>query len=91
MKKKLSQKWLVKYDIAQGLKLGPILIIFYVNYTVEKIKESSCNYKLFAIDTIFYLCNYSMKDIEKTLNNGLKILCESLNHNSLINFKKTFL
>lgn len=80
----------MKYGVPQGSKLGPILVIIYINKVVEIFKRLGIDCKLFADDMMVSVCGNNLCDIERKLNCGLKVLSEWLKDNQFkINVKKT--
>jgi ribonuclease P/MRP protein subunit RPP40 len=74
--------------VPQGAVLGPILFILYINDLKDVLQH--CKIKLFADDTLIYICSKDIKEATSKLNNDLNCLFNKINHDKLkINVKKT--
>ena len=85
---KLSSESVISCGVPQGLLLGPLLFIIYVNDLVECVK--SCQVQLYADDTVLYFSNSSISNIELALNSDLENLYRWMCQNKLtVNCQKT--
>ena len=78
----------ISCGVPQGSVLGPLLFLLYIN----DLPNISCKLKffLFADDTNIYYESTDLKELEKTVNQELKLLSQWLNVNRLaLNVKKT--
>ena len=84
----ISNQSSVKYGVAQGSVLGPLLLLIYINDLNLSIKF--CKVRHFADDANLLHFSKSVKKLDKYINLGMKNLTDWLNANKIsLNFKKT--
>ena len=83
-----SSKILIKHGVPQGSVLGPLLFLVYINDLHVAIKHSKTFH--FADDTSLLFQSKSLKTINKSINEGLKLLVTWLRSNKIgLNSNKT--
>ena len=70
----------ISWGVPQGLILGPLLFLIYVNDMLMAVK---CNFFLYADDTCLVSQSKSVKDIEKQLNEDFAKICDWFVDNKL--------
>lgn len=76
------------YGVPQGSVLGPILFILYINDMKNVLQY--CKIKLFADDTLIYICSKDINDATIKLNDDLNCLFNKISHDKLkLNVNKT--
>ena len=89
-----SRKQLINCDVPQGLSLGPLLFLLYVNDLRQKSKLSTT---LFAVDIIYVLSlsDANLSRLQNKVNTQLQYIAQWLNLNqnklTLNYFKTTYL
>ena len=87
---KQSELSSIEFDMPQGLILGPLLFLIYINDLSKVVIFSSVHY--FADDTNILYVSSSLKDINKKINHDLFNLVQWLRANKiLLNVSKTVL
>lgn len=86
----LSDERNVNFGVPQGSVLGPILFILYINDLKQHLGQQ-CEIRMFADDTMLYVVDKSMENMERRLNSAMKSLDEWMGRSSMfLNTKKTF-
>ena len=87
---KQSELSSIEFDMPQGLILGPLLFLIYINDLSKVITFSSVHH--FADDTNIFYVSSSLKDINKKINPDLFNLVQWFRANKiLLNVSKTVL
>ena len=78
---------LVKYGVPQGSILGPLLFLVQINDLTKVVK--ACNIQMYADDTVIYVSQKSISEVEKALTSDMANIAKWLENNRLIiNLKK---
>ena len=84
-----SEKLLITYGVSQGLVLGRLLFLFYINNLQKSMMH--CSVHQFADDSNLLLIDKSLKNINKHTNHDLKHLYTESYKSFKLNLKNGFL
>jgi len=79
----------VKHGVSQGLILGPLLFLFYIN-DLPQLVRGIASPILFADDTSFIVSNFNQRTMDKDIDLVLEIAQKWFESNvMLLNYNKT--
>ena len=77
----ISDTLFINCGVPQGLVLGPVLFLIYINDLHNAVKHTKIHY--FDDDTHVLYSSKSLKDINKKINHDLKNIVEMLRTNKI--------